>query len=116
MSSLHDFVPQQKRLRPLEIENYYGLKGLDFAIANVGTVAPLLHGLHRSGRESSVAFDEADAGNFAGFINHFFENNGSLGTRAGIRRIFRCNAVGQALLGTFRRENDSGVFPGQRGL
>lgn len=116
MPAPHAISAEQTRLWLLEIQNNYGLKGFDFAIANVGTIAPLLHGLHGGGRESGVAFDEAHSGNFAGFIDHFFENDGSFGTRTGVRWILGRNTMGQAFLGAFRREDHSGVFPGQRGL
>jgi hypothetical protein len=116
MPAPHAISAEQTRLWLLEIQNNYGLKGFDFAIANVGTIAPLLHGLHGSGGESGVAFDEAHAGNFTGFIDYFFKNDGPFGTSAGIRRVLGRNAVSQALLGTFGRENYCGVFAGQRRL
>src|SRR6202140_64091 len=99
-------------LRPLKVDDHDRLESLSLSVTDVRPIAPLLHSLDGSGCENSVSLDQSQALNLAIRINHYLEDNRSLG-RARFDRVFRRNALGQPFFRTLGRENDRADFPGQ---
>src|SRR5208337_393035 len=102
------------RLRPLEVDDHDRLEGLSLSVADVGPIAPLLHGLDGGSGQDSVSLDQSHALNLAVLVNDFLENHGSLRSAgASFDGKFGLNAVRQPLFRTLGRKNNCAVLPGQ---
>ena len=102
-------------LWPLKIDDHNRLEGLSFAVADVGTIAPLLYGLDGGSCQGSIAFDQSHALHFAVLIHDLLEDYRSLRLPPRFDGKIGLNAMSQPPFRALGRENNRAVLPGQLG-